>query len=71
MTKLSKGFQTTQSDLLQHNGKGFRVIRPLNEKEYDIQDGIKMYLIQLETGEELQVFEDEILQTYEGNKENG
>ncbi|QFP93419.1 UNVERIFIED_ORG: hypothetical protein Xoosp15_154 [Xanthomonas phage Xoo-sp15] len=60
MKNLSNIFQTIQSDLLKHNGKSFAVIRPLNEKEYDMQDGIKMYLIRLETGEELQVFEDEI-----------
>jgi len=56
----SKTFRTTQSDLLQHNNKVYALIRQLTKEEVDADDVGNMYLIVLETGEEIQVFEDEI-----------
>lgn len=61
----SKTFQTTQSDLLQHNNKSFTVIRSLTKEEVDIDNVGNMYLILLESGEEIQVFENEVSE-YEG-----
>ncbi|MEB9013913.1 hypothetical protein P4310_32170 [Bacillus thuringiensis] len=58
--KLNNVFNTNQSDLLMHNGKTFTLVRPMNDNEYDAFDGVVMYIIRLSTGEELQVFEDEI-----------
>ena len=59
-TRFSKTFQTTQSDLKQHNGKTFTVIRELTEQEADLHEVGKMYKIKLSTGEEIDAFEDEI-----------
>ena len=56
----SKTFQTNQSDLIQHNGKTFEVLRPLTEKEIDIKEVGPMYEIKLSTGEVIHAFEDEI-----------
>lgn len=53
-------FHTTQSDLQQHNGKSFKVLRPLTESEANIRDVGMMYEIELSTGEKIQAFEDEI-----------
>ena len=57
-------FQSTQSDLLQHNGKKLTIIRELTKQEADLDDVGTMYKVQLETGEELDVFKDEILTAY-------
>ena len=57
-------FQSTQSDLIQHNGKQLEIIRKLTEEEADLKDVGTMYKVQLETGEELDVFHDEVLTIY-------
>ena len=57
---LIKIFQTTQSDLLQHNGKQLEIIRKLTEEEVDEYEFITMYEIKLETGEQIHAFKDEI-----------
>ena len=64
-TGFSHVFTTTQSDLLQHNGKSFKVIRKLTETEVDIHEVGNQYIIKLETGEEIQAFEDEISEYHE------
>lgn len=58
--QFSKAFNSTQSDLLVHNGKSFAVIRKKDATEIDIEEVGNMYIIKLETGEELEAFEDEI-----------
>ncbi|MEC3269820.1 hypothetical protein [Bacillus thuringiensis] len=60
-THFSKGFKTTQSDLLKHNGKSFTVLRMLTVEEADIEDVGRIYKIQLSSGEILDAFEDEIV----------
>lgn len=67
-TGFSHIFTTTQSDLLQHNGKAFEVIRQLKDSEYDAQDVGNMYIIRLDTGEEITVFEDEISEYQEAEE---
>lgn len=61
---LIKIFQTTQSDLVQHNGKTLEIIRKLTADEVDEHEFITMYEIKLETGEQIHAFKDEILSTY-------
>jgi hypothetical protein len=61
----SKTFKTTQSDLTQHNGKSFIVLRPLTEKEVDIHDVGPMYKIRLSTGEAIDAFADEVCERKE------
>ena len=51
-------FITNQSDLIQHNGKLCKIIKPLIDN-VDIEVG-NMYIIILQDGEELQAFEDEL-----------
>ena len=58
--KISKTFNTTQSDLLQHNGKPFTIVRSKTYKEYDAEDVGPMFIIKLSTGETIEAFEDEI-----------
>lgn len=60
-TYFAKGFKTTQSDLLKHNGKPFTVLRMLTEEEADFEDVGRMYKIQLSSGEILDAFEDEVV----------
>jgi hypothetical protein len=59
--EFSETFQTTQSDLAQHNGKSFTVIRELTEKEADLREVGMMYKIKVSSGEEIDAFEDEII----------
>lgn len=65
---LKNGFITTQSDLEQHNGKTFVVVRALTEYEADIHDVGNMYKIQLSTGEIIDCFEDEIYDREKGGE---
>lgn len=54
-------FKTTQSDLIQYNGKKIVGIKPSDEKKYDKEDVGLMFDIVLEGGIELQAFADEII----------
>ncbi|MFJ8528458.1 hypothetical protein [Bacillus sp. NPDC094106] len=56
-TYFAEDFETHRSDLLQHNGKSFTVLKVLTKQE----DEDRMYKIKLSTGEEIDVFEEEIL----------
>ena len=53
-------FSTTQSDLLQHNGKDVKVIRALTDQEADLSDVGPMYKVATSDGSMLDVFEDEL-----------
>lgn len=56
----SKTFKSTQSDMVQFNGTPYVILEELPEQLYDKPDTGNMYVIQLETGQMLDVFEDEI-----------
>lgn len=59
-------FKTTQTDLEKHNGKKVEIVRELTEKEADLDEVGKMYLIKLVgTDETFQAFEDELEETIE------
>lgn len=53
-------FNTTQSDLICYNGLSAVILSELDEKEYDKEDVGQMYNIELENGEKLQAFDDEL-----------
>ncbi len=58
--------QTTDTELKQHNGKKLTVLRPLvKQVEYDYEGpetSQEMFEVQLETGETIQVFADEMFE---------
>lgn len=59
-------FKTTQTDLKKHNGKKVEIVRELQEKEADLGEVGKMYVIKLVgTDETFQAFEDELEKTIE------
>lgn len=55
-------FNTTQSDLVKYNGTKVTVLRPLTDKECDIEDVGNMYYVIYEDGSFGDVFEDELSQ---------
>lgn len=54
-------FKTTQSDLVQYNGKKIVGIKPLDESKYDKADVGLMFDILLEGGIALEAFPEEII----------
>lgn len=57
---MKKIFNTTDSELKKYNGTEVEVIRPLTEKECDIEDVGNMYKARFYDGYERDVFEDEL-----------
>ena len=55
-------FKTTQSDLLKHNGERIVACVPLDESRYDREDVGPMFRIKMESGADLDAFEDEIVE---------
>ena len=53
-------FNTTDTELQKYNGTTIEVIRPLTEKECDINDVGNMYKAKFNDGCERDVFEDEL-----------
>ena len=61
MAKAKAFFITTDSELVKYNGTEVEIIRPLTEKECDINDVGNMYKVRFYDGYERDVFEDEII----------
>lgn len=59
MTKLKEVFTSPYDQMKHHNGKKFTVIRELNDNERDPEVG-SMYKIQLEDGEVIDAWPEEI-----------
>lgn len=57
---MKKIFNTTDSELKKYNGTEVEVIRPLMEKECDIEDVGNMYKVRFYDGYERDAFEDEL-----------
>jgi hypothetical protein len=57
---MKKTFKTTDSELMKYNGTEVEIIRPLTEKECDIEDVGNMYKARFFDGCERDVFEDEL-----------
>lgn len=57
---MKKIFNTTDSELKKYNGTEVEIIRPLTEKECDIEDVGKMYKVRFCDGYERDAFEDEL-----------
>ena len=57
---MKKIFNTTDSELMKYNGTEVKVIRPLTEKECDIEDVGNMYKVRFYDGYECDAFEDEL-----------
>lgn len=55
----SKGFITTQSDLLKYNGESFEIIRSLTEDEADLEN-LPMFKIKFKDGHEVDAYMEEI-----------
>lgn len=53
-------FHTTETDLKQFNGTALFVIRPLTEKEADLEEVGNMYRVKFANGLKWDVFEDEL-----------
>ena len=53
-------FNTTQSDLTKYNGTEVTILRPLTDKECDIEDVGNMYYVIYKDGSFGDVFEDEL-----------
>ncbi len=63
MNSKKEKFKSPFDQYKEHNGKEFEVIRPLTDKEIGDKDEVgEMYLIKLETGEEIQAFPEEIFE---------
>ena len=61
MTKSNRCiFNTTDTELVKYNGTEVEVIRPLTNKECDIEDVGNMYKIRFYDGYERDAFEDEL-----------
>lgn len=56
-----KKFMTTQSDLINLNGKIVIDQKPLSKSEFDFDEVGAMWRITLETGESLECFDDELV----------
>lgn len=61
MAKAKAFFITTDSELVKYNGTEVEIIRPLTDKECDINDVGNMYKVRFYDGYERDVFEDEII----------
>ena len=57
---MRKIFNTTDSELKKYNGTEIEIIRPLTEKECDIEDVGNMYKVRFYDGYERDAFEDEL-----------
>ena len=57
---MKKIFNTTDSELKKYNGTEVEIIRPLTEKECDIEDVGNMYKVRFYDGYERDAFEDEL-----------
>lgn len=57
---MKKIFNTTDSELMKYNGTEVEIIRPLTEKECDIEYVGNMYKARFFDGYESDVFEDEL-----------
>lgn len=53
-------FNTTDTELKKYNGTEVEIIRPLTEKEADIEDVGNMYKVKFNDGYERDTFEDEL-----------
>lgn len=53
-------FNTTETDLKKYNGTEVEIIRPLTEKEADIEEVGNMYKVKFYDGYERDAFEDEL-----------
>ena len=53
-------FNTTDTELKKYNGTDVEIIRPLTEKEADIEDVGNMYKVKFYDGYERDTFEDEL-----------
>lgn len=53
-------FNTVDTELVKHNGKKGLLIRKLKDDKVDTHDVGTMYEFKLETGETIEVFEDEL-----------
>ena len=53
-------FNTTDTELKKYNGTDVEIIRPLTEKEVDIEDVGNMYKVKFYDGYERDAFEDEL-----------
>ena len=53
-------FNTTDTELKKYNGTRVEIIRPLTEKEVDIEDVGNMYKVKFYDGYERDTFEDEL-----------
>lgn len=58
-------FNTTQSDLIEHNEKKIVKRIPLDESKYDKEDVGPMFIVTLSDGTELHAFEDECQMKYD------
>ena len=57
---MKKIFNTTDSELKKYNGTEVEIIRPLTEKECDIEDVGNMYKVRFYDGYVRDAFEDEL-----------
>lgn len=53
-------FNTADTELMKYNGEKVEIIRPLTNKECDIEDVGNMYKAKFINGYERDVFEDEL-----------
>ena len=58
--KMKKIFNTTESGLKKYNGTEVEIIRPLTDKECDIEEVGNMYRVRFFDGHEQDAFEDEL-----------
>ena len=63
MAKAKMLFFTTDGELAKYNGTDVEIIRPLTEKECDVEDVGIMYKARFYDGCERNVFEDELIDT--------
>ena len=63
MAKAKMLFFTTDGELAKYNGTDVEIIRPLTEKECDVEDVGFMYKARFYDGCERDVFEDELIDT--------
>ena len=61
MEKAKMFFMTTDSEFIKYNGTEVEIIRPLTDKECDIEDVGNMYKARFYDGYERDVFEDELI----------
>lgn len=64
LCSLRKTYQTPYEQYAEHRGKSFKLLGIINPQTYDFEDTGLLYGIELETGEKIQAWPEEIFNNF-------